>query len=100
MNQLHHSGSADNGIVHNHNALALDNVFERVELEAHAHGAQLLRGLDERAGDVAVLDQAGAVGNAALKGVALGPDGRPESGVPITISASTGHSSASLRPIS
>ena len=39
-------------------ALARDGVRERVELEPHAVLAQRLVGLDERAPDVAVLDQA------------------------------------------
>ena len=70
--KLDHGGAAHDRVVHDNDALALDHIAQRIELEAHAHGSQLLRGLNERAGNVAVLDKAGAVGDAALEGVSLG----------------------------
>ena len=48
--------AADDRVVDDHDALAGD-LGERVELQADALLAQLLVGLDERAADVAVLDQ-------------------------------------------
>ena len=50
--------AAHDRVVHDHDALAVDDVVDRVELQLHAVLAQPLLGLDERAPDVAVLDQA------------------------------------------
>ena len=69
--QLHHGGAAHDGVVDDHQALAGDVVLEGVQLHAHAHGAQLLRGLDERTGHVAVLDETLAVAQSQLMGKAL-----------------------------
>ena len=55
--ELLHRVAADDRVVDDHDALARDLV-ERVELQPDPLPAQLLVGLDERAPDVAVLDQA------------------------------------------
>ena len=57
-----------------------------------------LRGLDERAADVFVLDKADAVGDAALPGIAQRRVQAAESGTPMTTSACTGCSSARNAP--
>ena len=54
--------AAHDRVVDDHQPLARDRVRERVELQPHAVLAQRLVGLDERAPDVAVLDQAVANG--------------------------------------
>ena len=71
LDELHHGGAAHDGVIDNNEALAGDVVLERIELHAHAHGTQLLRGLDKRAANVAVLDKALTVGNTALVRKAL-----------------------------
>ena len=71
LDELHHGGAAYDGVVDHDQALALDVVTQRVELHAHAHGAQLLRGLDKRTAHIAILDEALAKGNAALVRIAL-----------------------------
>ena len=64
-------GAAHDGIVDHDYALALDVVAQRVQLEANAHLAHLLRWLDKGAGDVAVLDEALAKLEPKLGGKAL-----------------------------
>ncbi len=65
-------GRAHDGVVHHHQALAGDVVSQRVQLAPHPVDPGLLVRRDEGAADVAVLDQALAVGDAARPGVALG----------------------------
>ena len=65
-------GAAHDGVVDEHHALALHGGSDGVELDAHAVLPLLLGGLDEGAADVLVFDEADAVGNAALAGVADG----------------------------
>ena len=62
--------AADDRVVDDDQPLAADHVLEGVELEPDAELAQGLAGLDERAADVGVLDEALAEGDAALLGVA------------------------------
>ena len=64
-------GAPHDGVVEHDQALPVDVVAQRVELQPHAEGPHVLVGGDERAADVAVLDQALAVGDAAAPGVAL-----------------------------
>ena len=71
LDELHHGGAAHDGVVDDDQALALDVVTQRVEFHTHAHGAQLLRGLDKRTAHVAVLDKALAKGNTALVRIPL-----------------------------
>ena len=61
--------AADDRVVHHHHALAADHGFEGVELEPDAELAQRLRGLDERAAHVGVLDEAVREGDAGFLGV-------------------------------
>ena len=70
--------AAHDGVVHDHQALALDGLGQRIELDADAVLAQVLVRLDEGAADVAVLDQALAVRDAAGAGET---DGRRRAGV-------------------
>ena len=58
LHDLARRRAAHDRVVDDHEPLARDHVRERVELEPHAVVAQRLVGLDERAPDVAVLDQA------------------------------------------
>jgi hypothetical protein len=80
-------GAAHDGIVHQHDALALEQVAHRVELELDAEIANRLRRLDKRAPDVVVADQRLAEGQAALIGVSDGGghagirDGHDEIGI-------------------
>ena len=62
--------AADDRVVDDDEALAPDDLAQRVELEPDAQLADGLRGLDERAAHVGVLDQALAVGDAGALGVA------------------------------
>jgi len=68
--------AAHDRVVDDDQALALDHLGKRIELQAQAVLAQLLAGLDESAGDVAVLDEAvvlrqpGGAGESAGGGVA------------------------------
>lgn len=55
--------AADDGVIDHHKALAGHVIAQGIELEPHAELAELLRRLDERAGDIAVLDEALAVGS-------------------------------------
>src|SRR5437899_2079901 len=65
-------GAADDGIVHEHDALTFNEAPHGIELELHAEIADRLRGLDERAADVMIADQAHAEGNLGFEGVADG----------------------------
>ena len=71
LDELHHGGAANDGVVDDDQALALDIVAQWIELHAHAHGTQLLRGLDKRTAHIAILDEALAKGNAALARITL-----------------------------
>ena len=62
--------AADDRVIHHHDTLAADHGFEGVELEPDAELAQRLRGLDERAAHVGVLDEAVREGDAGFLGVA------------------------------
>ena len=92
--------AADDRVVDDDQPLAADDVAQRVELEPDAELADGLARLDEGAADVGVLDQALAVGDAGLLGVADRGRACRTPGVGITRSASTGCSRASWRPIS
>ena len=70
--------AAHERVVDHHDPLAGEVLAEGVELEGHAAVADLLRRLDERAADVAVLDQPVVERHAARPGVA---DGRRDRGV-------------------
>ena len=50
-------GAAHDGIVHQHHALAFQQMPHRVQLQLHAEIADGLRGLDERAAHVVIADQ-------------------------------------------
>ena len=78
-------------VVDDDDALAR-HLVERVELQAHALLAQLLVGLDERAPDVAVLDQTLARTGCPEPREKPTAAGVPESGIGRTRSASTGAS--------
>src|SRR5580765_3372341 len=64
--------AADDRVVDHDEPLAADDLAQRVELEPDTELADGLRGLDEGAADVGVLDEALAVGDAGLLGVADG----------------------------
>ena len=69
---LHQRGlgiAAHDGVVDDDESLARDDLAQRVQLQPDAELADGLRRLDERAADVGVLDQAGAVRDPALLGV-------------------------------
>ena len=70
LDELLRRVAAHDGIVDDHEALAAYDRRQRIQLDADAHLAHLLRGLDERAAHVAVLHDAVAVGNAAFLGIA------------------------------
>ena len=70
--------AADDRVVHDDEPLAGHDLWQRVELHPQAVLAQLLAGLDERARDVAVLDEAVVLGQPALTRV---PAGRGVAGV-------------------
>ena len=79
--QLHQrpgGGAPHQRVVDHHHALAAQVLAEGVELQRDPALADLLRRLDERAADVAVLDQPVVERHAALAGVA---DGRRDRGV-------------------
>ena len=84
---LAHGVAAHDRVVHDHQPLAAHHLGQRVELHPQAVAAQLLPGLDERAGDVAVLDQAvvlrdaGSAREALRRGVAGVGDRDHEIGV-------------------
>src|ERR1017187_5515117 len=61
--------AADDGVVHHDHALAGDHVAERIQLEPDATLPDGLAGLDEGPADIAVLDQALAIRDAAALGV-------------------------------
>ena len=63
-------GAAHDGVIHQHDPLALDGAGHHVQLDAHAVFALLLAALDKGAADVFIFDEADAVGNAALLRVA------------------------------
>ncbi len=63
-------GAAHDGVIHQHHPLALDGAGHHVQLDAHAVFALLLAALNEGAADVFILDEADAVGDAALLRVA------------------------------
>src|SRR5689334_12858181 len=57
-------GAAHDRVFDDNQALALDVVAQRVELDAHTRAALFLARLDERAADVTVLHEAVAIGDA------------------------------------
>ena len=61
---------ADDRVVHEDDALALDDLAHRVQLDLDAEVADRLLGLDERAPDVVVADEAEGERDARLLGVA------------------------------
>ena len=67
--------AADDRVIHHHHALAADHGLKGVQLEPDAQLAQRLRGLDERAAHVGVLDEAVREGDAGFLGVAHGGRG-------------------------
>src|SRR5436309_2310624 len=71
-------GAADDGIVHEHDALAFNEAPHGIELELHAEIADRLRRLDERAADVMIANQAHAEGCFGFERVA---DGSGHAGV-------------------
>src|SRR2546426_7942781 len=50
-------GAADDGVVHDHDLLALEHLAHRVELDLHLGHATGLRGVDERPSDIVIADQ-------------------------------------------
>ena len=62
--------AADDGVIDQHNALALDRGRDGVQLDAHAALALGLAALNEGAAYIFVLDKAHAVGDAALLRIA------------------------------
>ena len=65
-------GAAHDGVIHQHDPLALDGAGHDVQLDADAVLALLLAALDKGAADVLIFNKADAVGNAALLRVAEG----------------------------
>ena len=65
-------GAAHDGVIHQHDPLALDGAGHDVQLDADAVLALLLAALDKGAADVLIFNKADAVGNAALLRVAKG----------------------------
>ncbi len=55
-------GTAHDGVIHQHHALALDRAGDHVQLDAHAVLTLLLAALNEGAADVLILNEADAVG--------------------------------------
>ena len=64
LNDAHGRGAADDGIVDQHDALALYGGGDWVQFDANLHFSALLRGLNERAADVFVFEEAYAVRDA------------------------------------
>ena len=64
--------AADDGIIHHDELLAVDDLAQRVELQADAELTQGLGGLDESASHISVFDQAVGEGNAGFAGIAHG----------------------------
>src|SRR6266566_7295514 len=71
-------GAANDGIVHQHHALAFHEAANGIELELDAEIADRLRRLDERSADVMIANQAHAEGNLGFERVA---DGSGHAGV-------------------
>src|SRR5258708_20801002 len=65
-------GAADDGIVDENHALALEQVPHRIEFQAHAEIAHALLRLDECASNVVIADQSKAKRDPALVGIANG----------------------------
>ena len=92
--------AAHDRVVDDDEAPAADDLRQRVELQPQAVLAQLLAGLDERARDVAVLDEAVVLRAAPLARAKPRAAGLPESGTAITRSAlGAGASRARISPI-
>ena len=64
--------AANDGIIHHDQLLAVNDLAQRVELQADAQLAQGLSRLDEGAAHVSVFDQTMGEGNARFAGVAHG----------------------------
>ena len=78
--------------------LPASRCLNRIQLQLDAEVADRLRGLDERAADVVIANQPMPERNARFGRVAKAA-ATPESGTGTTMSASTGYSRASSRPI-
>ena len=72
LHDLLAGGATHDAVVHQHHALARQQVADRVQLHLHAEAADGLFGLDEGAPDVVVADDAEVEGDAGLLGVAQG----------------------------
>ncbi len=72
LHQLLRGVAAYDAVVDDHQALARDHIRERIQLQADAQLAHLLRGLDERAAHIAVLHDAIGVFDTALRREAKG----------------------------
>src|SRR5690348_5192216 len=71
-------GAANDGVVHEDDALAFEEAANGIQLQADAEIADGLLGFDKRAADIMVADQAHAKRQAGLAGVT---DGRRNSGI-------------------
>ncbi len=78
LDDLGRGGAADDRVVDQDHALAVELGARRVVLQLHAEMANVVRGLDEGAADIVVADDAELEGHAALGGVA---DRRRHAGV-------------------
>ena len=67
--------AAHDGVIDDDDASSFDDVAQRIELESDTQITQSLRRLDERPAHIRILDQAHAVGNAGLVGIADGRRG-------------------------
>ena len=75
-------------IVHQHHALAFQQMAHRIQLQLDAEIANRLRRLDERAAHVMIADQRLAERQPGFRRIADAPPALPESGTGTTISAS------------
>ena len=72
LHDFFRSGAAHDGIVHQHHALAHQQISNRIEFHLHAETADALFGLDEGAAHIVIADQAEFEGNAAGLGITQG----------------------------
>ena len=66
LNDLARCRAADNRIINDDKAFAIDIAIDRIQLDADAGAALFLIRIDERTANVAILDETIAVGNAAF----------------------------------
>ena len=78
LHDLHRGRAAHDGVVDQHDPLAVDDRAIGAVLEPHAELADVLARLDEGAPDIVVADDAELVGNAGFLGVA---DGGRDAGI-------------------